>query len=319
MKANPASGTGSALPSRSTDHGRILSAVTWIIALALVALALYLGWRVASHRPFSFTGLSSTLANGSQARESASGTPLQVSSSKQSEAGAAMPAFNAARIMASIFRRSDLHTSFPDRPDEQVRSYTVSIGDSVFEIAANFEIKPETVLWANYDQLNDNPDMISVGMPLLIPPANGVLYKWQAGDTVEGVAGQFKAKPDDILAWSGNDIDLAEPVIEPGSFIFIPGGQREFRQWLIPTIARGHAGVSPEVYGSGACSGDFSGAYGSGAFIWPAANHVLSGNDYWSGHLGIDIAAGEAPRFTPLIAAWWYFRVGLMAVMGTWS
>jgi murein DD-endopeptidase MepM/ murein hydrolase activator NlpD len=33
------------------------------------------------------------------------------------------------------------------------------------------------------------------------------------------------------------------------------------------------------------------GAYCSGTFIWPAPNHVLSGNDYWSGHLAIDIAA----------------------------
>ena len=28
-------------------------------------------------------------------------------------------------------------------------------------------------------------------------------------------------------------------------------------------------------------------------FSWPADAHTLSGNDYWSGHLGIDIADGE--------------------------
>ncbi|HOG80438.1 MAG TPA: M23 family metallopeptidase, partial [Anaerolineaceae bacterium] len=39
-------------------------------------------------------------------------------------------------------------------------------------------------------------------------------------------------------------------------------------------------------------------AYGSGAFIWPTDNHFLSGNDYWSGHLAIDIATytGDAVR-----------------------
>ena len=31
----------------------------------------------------------------------------------------------------------------------------------------------------------------------------------------------------------------------------------------------------------------------AGAFVWPADNHFLSGNDYSSGHTGIDIAAGE--------------------------
>jgi murein DD-endopeptidase MepM/ murein hydrolase activator NlpD len=31
--------------------------------------------------------------------------------------------------------------------------------------------------------------------------------------------------------------------------------------------------------------------YGTGTFVWPSNQHVLSGNDYWSGHLAIDIAA----------------------------
>jgi murein DD-endopeptidase MepM/ murein hydrolase activator NlpD len=59
---------------------------------------------------------------------------------------------------------------------------------------------------------------------------------------------------------------------------------------VIPTIPRGKAGVSRSVYGPGACEGGYEGAYGTGTFVWPAANHFLSGNDYWSGHLGIDIA-----------------------------
>jgi murein DD-endopeptidase MepM/ murein hydrolase activator NlpD len=61
---------------------------------------------------------------------------------------------------------------------------------------------------------------------------------------------------------------------------------------LIPTIARGSAGVGAAL-GPGGCSGDFSsGAVGSGAFIWPSSSHEVVGNDYWSGHLAIDIAVG---------------------------
>ena len=71
-----------------------------------------------------------------------------------------------------------------------------------------------------------------------------------------------------------------------------PGVHREFRHWLIPTIPRGSAGCSSALYGDGACTGSYDGAYGTGSFIWPADNHTLSGNDYWSGHLAIDIAAG---------------------------
>jgi murein DD-endopeptidase MepM/ murein hydrolase activator NlpD len=135
--------------------------------------------------------------------------------------------------------------------------------------------------------------MIALGMDLDIPPVDGVLYTWKEGDTVAAVAAQFQVDPQEILNWPGNNLDLANPLIEPGSQVMVPGGRREFRQWIIPTIPRGRAGVSQSVYGGGACEGGYDGAYGTGAFIWPAGNHVLSGNDYWDGHLGIDIAAGE--------------------------
>ena len=102
------------------------------------------------------------------------------------------------------------------------------------------------------------------------------------------VSDKFNAEEEDIINWPGNDIDLLDPEPEVGSFVMIPGGAREFVQWLIPTIARGSSGTT-SVSG-GACG---AGPVGSGAFVWPADNHFLSGNDYWSGHLAIDIAAGE--------------------------
>jgi murein DD-endopeptidase MepM/ murein hydrolase activator NlpD len=74
--------------------------------------------------------------------------------------------------------------------------------------------------------------------------------------------------------------------------VMLPGGHREFRQWLVPTIPRGVAGVSTNLYGGGTCPGGYEGAYGTGSFVWPAAEHYVVGNDYWSGHLAIDIAAG---------------------------
>jgi murein DD-endopeptidase MepM/ murein hydrolase activator NlpD len=211
-----------------------------------------------------------------------------------------MPALQAADTLPLIRRLADLHTDIPDRPKQAVKKYTVTKGDSVFEIATQFDLKPESVLWANYDLLNDNPDLISLDMQLNIPPEDGVLYTWKEGDTFEGVAGQFQAKPEDIINYPGNQVDLVERKVEPGAVIMIPGGRREFRQWIIPTIPRGRAGVSQSLYGGGACEGGYDGAYGSGAFIWPAGNHSLSGNDYWDGHLGIDIAAGEG---APVYAA----------------
>jgi murein DD-endopeptidase MepM/ murein hydrolase activator NlpD len=96
-----------------------------------------------------------------------------------------------------------------------------------------------------------------------------------------------------IVNFAGNKLDLADPELKPGQWVMIPDGRREFQQWVIPDIPRGQAGVAKSLYGAGACPGGYTGgAYGTGFFVWPTANHALSGNDYWSGHLGIDIGAG---------------------------
>lgn len=61
------------------------------------------------------------------------------------------------------------------------------------------------------------------------------------------------------------------------------------------------ADIAPEVdvtdTDADACS---NAAIGSGAFVWPAEDHFLSGKDYDFRHLGIDIAAGEG---APVYAA----------------
>lgn len=188
----------------------------------------------------------------------------------------------------SIPRSIQLKTNMPERPRYTVDHYTVARGDSVFAIAENFKIEPETLLWANYDTLQDNPHNLKPGIDLNVPPTDGIYYQWKDGDTLESVANEFNAEVDAIIGWPGNDIDLTNPTVEPGSWVMVPGGEREFVQWLIPTIASGSSGTS-STSGS-VCPG---GAVGSGGFVWPADNHFLSGNDYWSGHLAIDIAAGE--------------------------
>lgn len=265
----------SASSNPATKSERLAYWLAWFLALAAVAAAAYLGWRV----------------RGVQAVTVAPPVPTQAEATPSGEV--TLPPFRQAEALPAIARAPNLHTIIPNRPREDVQDYNVSSGDSVFAIAQAFNVDPETILWANYDALNDNPDQISLGMELKIPPTDGVLYQWQEGDTLQGVAERFEADVKDILSWSGNNLDLTDPKIEPGSYIMVPGGHREFRQWIVPTIPRGIAGVSSNLYGGGTCTGGYEGAYGTGSFIWPADNHTLSGNDYWSGHLAIDIAAGE--------------------------
>jgi LysM repeat protein len=194
----------------------------------------------------------------------------------------ALPQLKSNVTIQAIPRYTKLHTIIPTRPREDVLDYTVVAGDSVFGLARSFGIKPESILWSNYDTLNDNPDQLSPGIKLKIPPVDGVLYQWKEGDNVLGVAEQFKTKPEAILGWSGNKLDLTDPEIEPGTFVMVPGGEREFRQWLVPTIPRGRAGVS-FFMGPGHVQTGMKVHMGQALF---ASCNALSGNDYWSGHLG---------------------------------
>lgn len=195
----------------------------------------------------------------------------------------------AAQALGFIERNILMKTNIPaDKPRYDIVEYRVVRGDSVFAIAESFKVQPETVLWANYDVLQDDPHSLSPGQVLKIPPTDGIYYQWKENDTLEKVAAEYKASIDEILNYPGNDIDLSNPEIESGSWVMLPGGEREFEQWLVPTVASGASGTSGTS--ESICPG---GAVGGGGFRWPADNNFLSGNDYWSGHLGIDIAAGE--------------------------
>jgi murein DD-endopeptidase MepM/ murein hydrolase activator NlpD len=143
----------------------------------------------------------------------------------------------------------------------------------------------------------------------------------ERGGYFDSVARQFKADPEEIKNWPGNNLDLIDPQVAPGQMVLVPGGVREFRQWVVPTIPRGNAGVSKSVYGAGACEGNYDGAFGTGSFVWPAGSRKLSGNDYWSGHLGIDIAAGLGDSIFAsdsgviVFAGWAYGGYGYMIMV----
>jgi murein DD-endopeptidase MepM/ murein hydrolase activator NlpD len=214
--------------------------------------------------------------------------PVPTAAPDENPPEVAMPALGGPAAFQSIEREIQLKTNIPaDKPRYEAVEYRVSRGDSVFAISESFSVSPETILWANYDVLKDDPHSLAPGMVLRIPPTNGIYYQWKENDTLDKVANEYKTTVEEILNFPGNDIDLTDPKVESGSWVMLPGGEREFVQWLVPTVAQGASGTSP-TSGNGCPAG----AVGSG-FVWPADNHFLSGNDYWSGHLGIDISAGE--------------------------
>jgi LysM repeat protein len=192
----------------------------------------------------------------------------------------------------SVSRATNPHTEIAVTGRKEAVKYTVAEGDSLFGISKQFDVKPETVFWANYDTLNGSPDMIAPGVNLIIPPGDGVYYLWKEGDTVQSVADQFYASTSDILESPINKLDLTNPEIKPDTYIMVPGGKREAIQWFQGQIPRGSAGTLAKLFGDGGCDTTAGGAFGDGSFGWPMDGAVLIGNDYIPGvHQGIDLGS----------------------------
>lgn len=235
---------------------------------------------------------------------------------------------NEASYQVGIPRYAQVHTTIPTRPRTEVITYIVKTGDTVFGIAEQFGLKPETILWGNYYILADNPHALSEGQELNILPIDGTYHRWSAGEGLNGVAQGYSVTPEEIINWESNHLnletigDFANPNIEPGTFLVVPGGSRQYVTWSAPRITRSNPGVAKFI-GPGACGTIVDGAVGTGAFIWPSAAHFLSGYDYSpsTNHFGIDIDGdlGEpmwaADSGVVVYAGWNNFGYGNMVVV----
>jgi murein DD-endopeptidase MepM/ murein hydrolase activator NlpD len=226
----------------------------------------------------------------------------------------------------AVPRRAMLITNIPTRSRTEIITYTVKMGDTLFSISEQFKIEPSTLLWGNYEVLEDNPHLLKPGQELKVLPVNGTFYEWRDGDTLESIAGFFKAKPEDITSFTGNNIDLTlmdEPNsgIQPGTWIVIPGGKRALKDWGPPAITRSNP-ASASQYGPGHCGEVYSGAVGSQYFIWPTVERYLSGYKYDPNvHPAIDIAGQEgnaifaADSGVVVYAGWSNFGYGYLIVI----
>ncbi len=246
-----------------------LGIATWIIAGLMVGLMVF-----SLYQYFSGQSLLAFISRPGQR------TGSKVVSS--------LPDFAPSKPYESIERSANPDTVLPVGSRKKVVEYTVAAGDSLFGIAEQYEVEPESVLWANSDTLNDDPHLISIGVKLNIPPVDGILYKWKEGDKLDQVAAEYHASAEDILLYPGNDLDMTNPVVEPGTLLMIPDGYRPLTPWVVPVIAGDDAGVTAQIAGPGSCTSS-GGSYGTFSFVWPAPYYgKVSGNDYWSGHQAID-------------------------------
>jgi murein DD-endopeptidase MepM/ murein hydrolase activator NlpD len=204
-------------------------------------------------------------------------------------------------------------TDVPDRDRRQVFTYTVQAGDTVFGIAEKFGLTPYTIYWANSETLEDNPHRLNVGMVLNILPVNGVYHTVLAGETAAGVAEEYDVEPEALYnEW--NDLKQGQP-LAAGMHLVIPGGEREFVVWQLPTAVASSGAGAVHRGRAGLCVGSYSGLPGRGWFNWPTAGRRISGWYFRDArnpaHNGVDIGVrtGDAIYAADggiiIFAGWW--------------
>ena len=209
----------------------------------------------------------------------------------------AMPSFDRVEtaLNRGIHRAAVIHTTIPTRSRVEVLTYKVEQGDSLFAIADNFGLMPETILWGNFDTLRDNPHTLQPGQELNILPVNGTYHEWREGESLFRVAEYYGVDPLEIVQYPGNnldiyDFDLDNPAFKVGQMLIVPGGERELVDYGPPAITRNNPAIA-STYGPGHCGTIYIGAVGVGYFLWPTTERWLSGYPYNPNiHPAIDIA-----------------------------
>ena len=204
-------------------------------------------------------------------------------------------------LIAGISRAAQIHTNIPSRPRNEISTYTVQEGDTVFGIAEKFGLEPQTILWGNYSILLDDPHSLKPGQELNILPVNGVYWEWLGGIPFGDWAKFYGVTAADIIDFPANKIDpntvgdYANANIKTGTWLVIPNGKREFINWSAPLGVTRENPASARVLGQGACDPVSGGAVGYGTFVYPTNKHFLSGFDYneKTNHRGIDLAGSE--------------------------
>ncbi len=148
--------------------------------------------------------------------------------------------------------------------------YTVKDGDSLGAIAQQFNLTPNTILWAN-DLASRN--MIRAGQVLKIPPVDGIAITVKKGDTLKSIASKYKGDVSKIIAFNrlADENDIAV-----GQQLMIPEGQQYYAPApVVPRATTTRLTNAPDTAPTG-------------KMLWPTTARRISQYFNWR-HTGLDI------------------------------
>lgn len=178
--------------------------------------------------------------------------------------------------------KPDIASTFDTpKPRDATITYTVKPGDTIFDIAENFNISVNTILWSNKLSARS---IIRPGDKLTILPVSGIKYIIKKGDTISSIAKKQQAKETDIIEFN----KLGDPSkLIAGQELIIPDG-------------RPYTPPRPKIYQPKAAQVYQAPKTSISNLFWPTNCSKIS--QYFKGwrHTGVDIACG---RNEPIYAA----------------
>ena len=177
-----------------------------------------------------------------------------------------------------LSRRAIAQTSAPVETRGDIITYTVQAGDTIETIAARFKLLPSTLVWSN-QEVEDQPDQLSIGQVLYILPVDGIWYEVQSDDTLGDIADEFKVTSEDIVNYPLNNLGGGANLLA-GTKIVIPNGVKAAAATAVASSSSG--GYSS--YSSSAAVNPAA----SGNFMWPTQGSLTQYFGIY--HSGIDIA-----------------------------
>lgn len=124
----------------------------------------------------------------------------------------------------SLLPYQSLASIFDNGQRNQVVKYTVQPGDTLSQVANDFGVSVNSLIWAG--NLKDS-DYLSPGQELKIPPVSGVIHIVKQGDTVQTVAKKYSASQEKIIEFNSlpkdGSLQVAQELIVPDGKIQVAG------------------------------------------------------------------------------------------------
>ena len=224
-------------------------------------------------------------------------------------------------------RRDDFSafTIIPDRPRSEVFQYQIQSGDTIFDIAERYGLKPESIAWANDRTMVEG---LRVGRMINILPVDGVYFTVISEQSIQSIADRYHVDPYAIIDSEYNDFFgmTPETVLPSNTKVVIPGGTDAQINWNPPVDrvpggsgSAGGARISFATGEPGSC-GLVDNPGGGGGWVRPLGSYSWVRG--FSGiHTGVDLSAamgapvGAANGGTVIFAGWSNWGYGWSVVL----